>query len=448
MMAEQVLRTLMRTTDLIVAGFFSPAAVAAVGLADIYARLPLRFGIGVGDSAIALSSQDTGAGATANRDQATTQALLIGVLAGIPFIIFGLVLNEHAIAILGILMEDEQSLAEIVDFGSIYLLIIMLSASAIHINFIAARSIQGTGDTVTPMLVNGAVNVFNIITTLVLAFGVGPFPELGIIGIAVATAIADTIAASTFLVLIWSAYTDVDFVVPEGLIIAKQILVIAAPRMGEGLLEMVTEFPFNAILLGFGAEVNAAYHVGRRMYQQVVAPLARGYAIAANIIVGQALGRQEPVTAYRNGIAAMGLSVLSIGGMCALLFFYAEQFVLIFTRDPITVEYGIGFAQAYAVAALFITAYIVLAGALRGGSETLTPFIARIIGTAGFLLGFTYIVGVGLGYGVIAAYIAIVLDFVARVAFLSVIYYRRRWLQRGTSMMHDRGSIQQPSAED
>ncbi|ADJ15958.1 MATE efflux family protein [Halalkalicoccus jeotgali B3] len=40
-MAEQVLRTLMRTVDIIVAGFFSPAAVAPVGLADVYVRLPL-----------------------------------------------------------------------------------------------------------------------------------------------------------------------------------------------------------------------------------------------------------------------------------------------------------------------------------------------------------------------------------------------------------------------
>ncbi len=446
MMTEQVLRTLMRTTDLIVAGFFSPAAVAAVGLADIYARLPLRFGIGVGDSAIALSSQDTGAGATANRDQATTQALLIGILGGIPFVLFGIFLNEPAIAILGVLME-EGAAAEVVRFGSIYLLIIMLSSSAIHVNFIAARAIQGTGDTVTPMVVNGAVNAFNIVTTVILALGVGPFPELGVIGIAAATATADTIAAATFLTLLWSGRTDVDYVVPEGLIIAKQIVVISAPRIGEGVSEMIAEFPFNAMLLGFGTEVNAAYHIGRRMYNQVAAPLARGYGVASNIVVGQALGEQEPAQAYYNGLATTALSVISIGAILAILYLLAEQFVLVFTRDPATIGYGIGFARTYAVAGLLIAAHICLAGALRGGSETLAPFVGRMIGTVGFLLGFTYIVGVHLGYGVAAAYVAIVLDFVARICYLSVVYYRRRWLQRGTDMMVDRGSIEEP-AED
>ena len=59
-MAEQTTRTLMRTVDVFVTGLFSPAAVAAVGLADLYARFPLRIGLGLGGGAISLSSQDTG----------------------------------------------------------------------------------------------------------------------------------------------------------------------------------------------------------------------------------------------------------------------------------------------------------------------------------------------------------------------------------------------------
>jgi putative MATE family efflux protein len=312
-MAEQVLRTLMRTTDLIVAGFFSPAAVAAVGLADIYARFPLRFGIGIGDGPIALSSQDTSADATANRDQAVSQALLIGLLGGIPFILFGLLLNEYAIAVLGSL-TDEGAMAAVVDYGSTYLMVIMVSAPAIHVNFIAARSIQGTGDTRTPMYVNGVVNALNILATIGLAFGLGPLPELGIIGIAVATAAADTLGALTFLVILGSSLNEIRYVVPRRLVITKQLILISWPRIAEGVTEMIAEFPFNAILLAFGTEVNAAYHIGRRMYQQVASPLARGYGVAANIMVGQSLGRGDGAAAYYNGLAATALSTLTVDG--------------------------------------------------------------------------------------------------------------------------------------
>ncbi|ELY57744.1 MATE family efflux transporter [Natronolimnohabitans innermongolicus] len=433
-MAEQVLRTLMRTTDLLVAGFFSPAAVAAVGLADIYGRLTLWLGLGIGDGAIALSSQDTGSGRSANRDEAVTQALLVGVLAGIPFVLFGLVGSFWAIEILG---AD----AETVRLGGLYLAIIFITAPAFHVTMIAARSIQGTGDTRTPMYVNAGANALNIVLTVVLAFGLGPFPELSIVGIAVATAIGDTLAALTFLGVIYSARSELSLVRPTQWIIAKQLLVISAPRIAEGIIELVAEFPFNAILLAFGTEVNAAYHIGRRVYQQISSPLARGYGTAANILSGQALGRGEADAAYFNGLAAAGLAVLTVGGLGAVIFVAAEPIVRLFTSDPATIGYATGFARAYAVATALIACYIVLAGSLRGGSETRPPFVAKLTGAVCFLLGITYVFGVGLEYGVVAAYVAIVADFVWRNVVVGAVYLRGNWLERGTDMMAERGSL-------
>ena len=60
-MAEQTLRTLMRTVDVVVTAAISPAAVVAVGLADLYARFPLRVGLGLGGGAISLSVRTPGA---------------------------------------------------------------------------------------------------------------------------------------------------------------------------------------------------------------------------------------------------------------------------------------------------------------------------------------------------------------------------------------------------
>ncbi|WP_303650258.1 MATE family efflux transporter [Halalkalicoccus sp. NIPERK01] len=433
-MAEQTLRTLMRTTDVVVAGFFSPAAVAAVGLADVYARLPLWLGLGVGDGAIALSSQDTGSGADANRDQAVTWALTIGVLAGLPFLAFGLLFSYAAIEVLG---ADR----EVVRIGGQYLAIVLLSAPAYHVTLIASRSIQGTGDTRTPMYVNGAANVLNIAGTVGLAFGLGPLPELTVIGIAASTAVSDTLAALALVVVIARPRAELSLVRPVDLTIARQLVVISAPRVAEGLTEVVAQFPFNAVLLAFGTEVNAAYHIGRRMEQQVASPLSRGYATAANILAGQSLGEGEPERAYFDGWAATGLAALTVGGLGLVLVAGAEWFVLAFTRDPATLEYAVGFARAYGVAAVFIALYVTIAGSLRGGSETVSPFLAKLSGTLIFLLGVSYVVGLRLGYGVVAAYVAIVADYVWRNLLVGTVYYRRNWIERGTRMMADRGSI-------
>ena len=437
-MTEQVLRTLMRTTDIIVAGFFSPAAVAAVGLADIYSRLTLWIGLGIGDGAIALSSQDTGSGSMANRNEAVTQAILIGILVGIPFMIFGLVGSFWAIEILG-------AEAETVRLGGLYLTVIMFSAPAYHVTMIAARSIQGTGDTRTPMYVNAAANSLNIVLTVCLAFGLGPLPELTVVGIAVATAIGDTLAAVVFLAIIYSPWSELSFVWPQEYIIGKQLIVISAPRVAEGSTELVASFPFNAILLAFGTEVNAAFHIGRRIQQQLSAPLARGYGVASNIISGQSLGSGNPDDAYFDGLAAAALSVLSIGSIGIVIFIAAESITLLFTRDPETIEYAVNFTRAYAVSTVLIACYVVLAGSLRGGSESRPPFIAKVTGMSIFLLGVTYVFGVRLEYGVTAAYLAIVLDFAWRNIVVGSVYLRKNWLERGAEMMRERGSV---SAED
>lgn len=442
-MAEQVLRTLMRTTDVVIAGFFSPAAIAAVGLADLYARIPLQIGLGIGDSAIALSSQDTGSEATANRDEAIAQAVLLGGALGLPLSAFGLAFSAEAIAVMG-------AEADVVRIGAAYLTIVMIAAPASILTLVGARAIQGTGDTYTAMLVNAFANVLNIVGSVALAFGLGPAPELSMVGVAVASALADVIAAVLFLAVIYRPGSPFTVVVPTRLVLTKQLVVISVPRTAEGCSEIVAEFPLNAILLVFGTEVNAAYHIGRRMYQQIAAPLSRGYSVAANVLVGQALGRQDPRQAYADGVATTLLAVGTIGLAGVGLYAGAEQFVRIFSTDPGTVGYAVQFTQIYAITAFLIAASVVTSGALRGGSDTVTPFFARLTGTGVFLLGISYVGGVRLEYGVLAVYVAIVADYVWRTFLVGAVFYRRRWIGRARTLMVERGSIttSKPSDED
>ncbi|MFC6765300.1 MATE family efflux transporter [Natrinema soli] len=433
-MIEQILRTLMRTTDIVIAGFFSPAAISAVGLADLYARISLQIGLGIGDSAIVLSSQDTGSDATINRDEAITQALLLGTVFGLPLSIFGLTFSADAIAVMG-------SEADVVRIGAAYLTIILTAAPASIVTLIGARAIQGTGDTYTVMLVNAFANVLNIIGSIALAFGVGPAPELAIVGVAVASAVSDIVAATLFLGIIYHPRSPFTFVAPTQMVLTKQLLMLSCPRIAEGCSEIAAQFPFNAILLVFGTEVNAAYHIGRRMYQQVAAPLSRGYSVAANVLVGQALGRDDPVQAYADGLTTTLLAVSTIGLLGIGLYFGAEGFVGVFSIDTGTFDYAVQFTRIYAITAFLIAAAVVMAGSLRGGSDTVTPFLSRLTGTGVFLLGISYIGGIRLGYGVTAVYASIVADYICRTCLVGIVFYRRQWVGRARSLMVERGSI-------
>ncbi|WP_277505957.1 MATE family efflux transporter [Haladaptatus sp. DYSN1] len=274
---QQVLNTLMRSVDIVVTGLFSPAAVAAIGLADLYAQIPFRIGRALGTGGIALSSQDTGRGNAKTRDQAVTQALLIGFLVGLPIVIIGLTLSDVLIAILG-------AESEVVRMGARYLAFVFVAAPLRIVALVGARSLQGTGDTRTPLVVNGLANLFNIIATVGLGLGLVGLPRLGIVGVGLATALSRGFECITILGMIVSDRTELSLRRPRDATVTKQLVAVGFPNFAEGMSTSVANFPFNALLLVFGTEVSAAYHIGRRIYQQLAGPLYRSYSVAARNI--------------------------------------------------------------------------------------------------------------------------------------------------------------------
>ena len=433
-MVEQTTRTLMRTVDILVTALFSPVAVAAIGLADLYARFPLWVGLGMGSGAIALSSQDTGSGATANRDEAISQALVVGAVVSVPVAVLGVLFGEPAIALLG-------APPEVARVGGRYLAIILATAPARHVGLIAARSLQGTGDTRTPMYVNIVANGLNIAGSVTLGLGLFGAPRLSVVGVGIATAAANVFTATMLVGALATGWADADLARPRDLVITSQLLRVSAPSVAEGLASTLAEFPLNAILLGFGTEVNAAFHIGRRLYQQVTGPLSRGLYVGASVLVGQSLGEGAAGEARFQGWATVGLGVLTVGSFGVLLAVAAGPVVAVFTDDAATVGYATDFARVYGLTAPFLVAFTVLQGSLSGASETRIPFLARASGLVLFMLGFTYLFGVVLGYGVVGAYLGLGLTYVWMALVVVASFHAGGWARRATSMLEERGSL-------
>lgn len=432
-MIQQVFQTLMRTTDIIVTGLFSPVAVAAIGLADLYADVPLRLGQGIGGAAISLSSQDTGAGATANRDEAVTQALILGALIGMPLAVAGGLFGSLAIDILG-------ASAEVIKLGGTYLAVILVASPARHVSIIGVRALQGTGDTRTPMVINIGANVINIGFSVVLGLGIGPSPRLGIFGVGLATAIANTFTAGCILLIMTTGLVGLSFARPTDWTITRQLFVIGTPQFAEGMSATLAAFPFNALLLGFGTEVVAAFHIGRRMRQQVTAPFYRSFSTASSVIVGQTLGGDDADATRFNGLAVIGLAFVLLTVSGGALFLAAEPLARVFTSDPATLGYAVDFARVFGVGGIFFGMFFVVAGALRGAGETRIPFVARMVGAWVIMLGGTFVAGELLDLGIVAVYAVLILSYLWMVALTTYWFFRGNWEARASSMLAERGS--------
>jgi putative MATE family efflux protein len=433
---QQTLNTLMRTVDIVVTGLFSPAAVAAIGLADLYAQLPLRVGLGLGAGAIALSSQDTGRGADLGRDRAITQALLIGALCGLPLVAVGLLFSHDLIAILG----AERA---VVELGGTYLLVVFAAAPMRIVGLVGARSLQGAGDTRTPMLVNGGTNALNILLTVTLGLGIGVAPRLGILGVGLATAISRLLEAVVITGAMTTRWTPVSLTRPRDPTVTRQLVAVSTPTFAEGMSTSLANFPFNALLLLFGTEAAAAYHIGRRIYQQLTGPLYRSLSTVTSIIVGQRLGQGDPEEARYAATAILGFGVVLLGLAGVVLFVGSEVLADLFTDDRATARYAVQFTRVFGVSMVFFGVFFPLAGALRGAGDTRTPFYARLLGAFVFMLGLSYLLAVPLGYGLFGVYVGVVLSYVCWAAVAAAGFLWGDWAGTAASMMAERAEAEE-----
>jgi Na+-driven multidrug efflux pump len=298
------------------------------------------------------------------------------------------------------------------------------------------------------MYVNVAANALNIVGSVTLGLGLFGLPRLDVLGVGLATAGANVLTAGLLCLAIRGPWTEASFARPRDLTIAGQLLRVSAPRVAEGFGSELAEFPFNALLLGFGEAVNAGFQIGRRVYQQVTGPLSRGYNVAASVLVGQALGAGDPDEARFDGWAVAGLAVLTVGAIGVGLVAAAPRLVPLFTDDAPTVRYAVDFARVYGVAGAALACFSALSGSLQGASETRIPLVARATGMFGLFLGASWLLGRTAGLGPSGAYVGVTLAYGWMALVVAVGFRHSGGAGRAAAMMAERGSGVDAAAVD
>jgi len=280
-----------------------------------------------------------------------------------------------------------------------------------------------------------------VVLNIVLLFGFGPIPSLGIVGVALGTVIANFSAGLIFFVLLLSGRYAVSLRADGrhldlGLI--KEILRIGIPLSGLRLLDTFGRFPFLFVLGTLGTPAVAAYAIGRRVMQFALMP-AWGYATAASTLVGQAVGAGDNRCA-----TDYGWQTLRIGLVTQLLF----TVILVLGARWIAVAFGtenvdltVTFIRVFGVIVAGFSISRTMHGSLRGAGDIRWPVYGTVIGTFGFripiaalalptgfvvtVLGTTLPVGMGLGFP--AVFLAMIADFYTRAAVNTVRFWSKKW---------------------
>ncbi len=182
MVLEMVMESVFALTDAFFVSRLGTDAVATVGLTEAMITILFAIAIGTGMATTAMVARRVGERNLAGARVAAAQSILLGLALTVFVALPGVLFAENLLRLMG-------GTPELVASGHGYTRVLFGGSATIVLLFLLNAVFRGAGDAAIAMRVLWIANLCNVILDPCLIFGLGPFPELGVTGAAVATTI-------------------------------------------------------------------------------------------------------------------------------------------------------------------------------------------------------------------------------------------------------------------
>jgi len=306
----------------------------------------------------------------------------------------------------------------------------MLGGEAtIVVLFVVNAVFRGAGDAAIAMRVLWLANAINIVLGPCFIFGLGPFPELGVTGAAVATTIGRGTGAIYAISRLFRAGSRIAVgrrhLRPD-LAVMRTVARLSGSGALQSIVGMASWIGLVRIVATFGSQALAGYTIGIRVIVFALLP-SFGMSNAAATMVGQSLGARDPDRAEKSVWRAClyNLAFLSAIGLCFVLF--ARPIVSVFTSDPVVLAYGTDCLRIIAAGFPFYAYGMVLSQSFNGAGDTFTPTMLNLVIFWLWELPLAWVLAVPLGMGPRGAFLAVAISFSALALAAGAIFRRGRW---------------------
>ena len=188
MMISMLVQALYNVVDSIFVAQISESALTAVSLVFPFQNLMISIGVGTAVGVNALLSRSLGEKNFALADQTAENGVFLSLLSYLAVLVLSLTLAQPFMAI----QIDDP---EIISYGVSYLRLVGGLSVGMFAAIMLERLLQSTGRTFYTMITQGLGAVINIVLDPLMIFGIGPFPEMGVAGAALATVIGQCVGA-------------------------------------------------------------------------------------------------------------------------------------------------------------------------------------------------------------------------------------------------------------
>lgn len=431
-MLEQLMQTAVQYIDTAMVGALGTQATAAVGATTTVGWLigstVSAFGVGF----LAFIAKACGANDREAARKSVAQAVLVVLTIGMVFTVITLSLS----GMVPVWMQVDE---EIRQMASVYFFIIYIPMLPRAASIIFGTVLRAAGDTKTPMKVGIIVNMINIVLNFFLiypgrtvsGFGVElwmPGAGLGVIGAAIASAVAVTVGGVAITVVLWRH----PMVSPKGMKlypdaeILHPCMKVAFPNLLQRFGTCLGYVAFAAMINSLG-EVSTAAHTIANTIESLFYIPGYGMQTAAATLAGNAYGAgdNKKMKSMADMFIPIEVVLMILSGGC--LFAAAPVLMKIFSQSEEVIHLGATVLRMVAVSEPFYGFSIIIEGMMMGVGKTKQPFVYNIIGMWGIRIVGTFICTQIFGMGLISAWACMIAHNLLLFVLFLICYVRGSW---------------------
>lgn len=422
MILEMAMESVFAVVDVFFVARLGAEAVATVGLTEAMLTLIFAVAIGLSMAATALVARRIGEGDREAAAVTAVQALLLGLVVAVAVGVAGLLAAEH---LLGLMGASETVIAT----GTGFTTVMLAGSATIMLLFLGNAVFRGAGDAAIAMRVLWFANGINIVLDPCLIFGLGPFPEMGLTGAAVATTTGRGLGV---------LYVLVSMVRGRGRIAVRRrhlrvdpavlwrLVKVSVGGVGQYLVETASWLALVRILAFFGSAVLAGYTIAIRIVVFTFLP-AWGLSNAAATLVGQNLGAGRRRRAEMSVWLTARYNLYFLGLVAIVMLLFPEPLVRVFTAEPEVVEMGVLSLRWIAALYLPLAYGLVMVQAFNGAGDTVTPTVVKLFTHWLWQLSLAWYLAHPVGLGPLGVLVAVA-SAEALFGVVGILLFRRgRW---------------------
>jgi putative MATE family efflux protein len=425
MVLEVVLESVFAVADVFWVSKLGENAIATVGLTESMMAVVYTMAAGLSIGGTATVARRIGEHNPDGAARAAVQTIVLGAIVAVAIAITGVVYAPALLHALG-------ASADVVATGSTFTRVMLGGNASVVMLFLINAIFRGAGDAAIAMRVLWLANAINIVLGPLLIFGVGPFPQLGVTGAAVATTIGRGTGAAFALYRLFQQGRHIQ-VRRAHLRIEPALMGRLVRLSGSGTFQVFIStaswIGLVRILSQFGSAALAAYTIAIRIILFALFP-SWGLGNAAATMVGQALGARKPERAERAVWMAGFYNLCFLGTVGVLFVWWSDPIVRFFTDDPAVVPIA---TTGLLIVALGFPLYaygMVVTQSFNGAGDTWTPTWLNVIVFWAFELPVAYWLAYRLRMGPEGIFWAITLAFSLLAVLSAALFKVGRWKRK------------------